>query len=68
MGLSPEKAAEKAREEFERMSMMKTEGRGLGSYGGRMNYALGDTASQNAMQAASVEGLPVDKTLKVYKN
>ena len=64
MGLSPEKAAQKAREEFERMSMMKTEGRGLAALGGRMNYALGDTASQNAMQAASVEGLPVRQNPK----
>ena len=28
----------------------------------------GDTASQNAMQAASVEGLPVRKTQKVLWN
>ena len=67
MGLSPEKAAEKAREEFERMSMMKTEGRGLAALGGRMNYSLGDSASQNAMQAASVEGLPVRQNPKGIK-
>ena len=64
MGLSPEKAAEKAREEFERMSMMQTEGRGLAAMGGRMNYALGDTASQNAMQAAGIEGLPMRQNPK----
>jgi len=64
MGLSPEKAAEEARKEFERMSMMQTEGRGLAALGGRMNYSLGDTASQNAMQAASVEGLPVRQNPK----
>jgi len=64
MGLSPEKAAEKAREEFERMGMMKTEGRGLAAMGGRMNYALGDTASENAMQAAGIEGLPMRQNPK----
>ena len=64
MGLSPEKAAEEAKKEFERMSMIKTEGRGLAALGGRMNYALGDTASQNAMQAASVEGLPMRQNPK----
>jgi len=32
--------------------------------GGRMNYALGDTASQNAMQAAGVEGLPMRQNPK----
>jgi len=67
MGLSPEKAAEKAKEEFERMSMMKTEGRGLAALGGRMNYALGDTASQNAMQAAGIEGLPIRQNPKGVK-
>ncbi len=67
MGLSPEKAAEKAREEFERMSMMQTEGRGLASMGGRMNYAMGDTASENAMQAAGIEGLPVRQNPKGVK-
>ena len=67
MGLSPEKAAEKAREEFERMSMMKTEGGGLAALGGRMNYALGDTASQNAMQAAGIEGLPIRQNPKGVK-
>ena len=30
----------------------------------RMNYALGDTASQNAMQAAELEGLPLRKNPK----
>jgi len=67
MGLSPEKAAQKAKEEFERMSMMKTEGRGLAALGGRMNYALGDTASQNAMQAAGIEGLPMRQNPKGVK-
>ena len=45
----------------------KQEGRGLAALGGRMNYALGDTASQNAMQAASVEGLPVRQNPKGVK-
>jgi len=128
MGLSPEKAAEKAREEFERMSMMKTEGRGLAALGGRMGFdegtssrglmgsvdetmdipmqdeemvviitmdedgmpilkqvprsqvmpkgvsdsgrtmkAKGDTASDNAMQAAGIEGLPVRQNPKGIK-
>ena len=66
MGLSPEKAAKEAKKEFKRMSMMQTEGRGLAAMGGRMNYALGggDTASQNAMQAASIEGLPIRQNPK----
>jgi len=33
----------------------------------RMNYALGDTASQNAMQAASIEGLPIRQNPKGVK-
>jgi len=32
--------------------------------GGRMQYALGDTASQNAMQAAGIEGLPMRQNPK----
>ena len=46
------------------LAMKKQEGRGLAAMGGRMNYALGDTASQNAMQAASVEGLPMRQNPK----
>ena len=135
MGLSPKDAAEKAMEEFDKMSMMETEGRGLAAMGGRMNYGMGsedkvdlqemlnaeppfdakeytgrgadykksplaipddflkklikylrknqadggimnragyalgggDTASDNAMQAASVEGLPVRQNPKGIK-
>ena len=67
MGLSPEKAAEEAKKEFERMSMMQTEGRGLAAMGGRMNYAMGDTASENAMQAAGIEGLPMRQNPKGVK-
>ena len=62
MGLSPKDAAEAAREEFDRMSKMKTEGRGLAALGGKM-----DTASDNAMQAASVEGLPIRQNPKGVK-
>ena len=54
LGFSPKEAADKAMEEFDRMSMMKTEGRCLAALGGKM-----DTASDNAMQAAGIEGLPV---------
>ena len=32
-----------------------------------MNYALGDTASQNAMQAAGIEGLPIRQNPKGVK-
>jgi hypothetical protein len=35
--------------------------------GGRMQYALGDTASQNAMQAAGIEGLPIRQNPKGVK-
>jgi len=112
MGLSPKDAAEAAQKEFERMSMMKTEGRGLAALGGRMNYSEGtdekikmikdmlsrgadddtimsitgasqaeidqiknskamggkmDTASDNAMQAAGIEGLPIRQNPKGVK-
>jgi len=33
----------------------------------RMNYAMGDTASENAMQAAGIEGLPVRQNPKGVK-
>ena len=49
------------------MSKMQTEGRGLAAMGGRMNYALGDSASQNAMQAAGIEGLPMRQNPKGVK-
>ena len=130
LGFSPKEAADKAKEEFDRMSMMKTEGRGLAALGGRMNFdegtpgrglqglakmgmggqksaviigpdgklivvtekeleemlggsmsldregievierkekAEGDTASDNAMQAAGIEGLPVRQNPKGVK-
>ena len=62
MGLSPKDAADKAREEFDRMGMRKTEGRGLAALGGKM-----DTASDNAMQAAGIERLPIRQNPKGVK-
>ena len=62
LGFSPKEAADKAKEEFDRMSMMKTEGRGLAALGGKM-----DTASDNAMQASGIEGLPVRQNPKGVK-
>ena len=63
MGLSPKEAAEKAREEFDRMSKRKMEDtRGLAALGGKM-----DTASDNAMQAAGIEGLPIRQNPKGVK-
>ena len=54
-GFSPAEAAKKARETFERMGMRRIEEtRGLAALGGKM-----DTASENAMQAAGIEGLPI---------
>jgi len=46
------------------MSKMQTEGRGSAAMGGRMQYALGDSASQNAMQASGIEGLPMRQNPK----
>jgi len=63
MGLSPKDAAEKAKEEFDRMSNMRIEEtRGLAAIGGKM-----DTASDNAMQAAGIEGLPIRQNPKGVK-
>ncbi len=59
MGLSPKDAADAARKEFQEMSMMRLEDRGLAALGGRIKKARGDSASMNAMQAARVEGLPI---------
>jgi hypothetical protein len=68
MGLSPKEAAEKAKEEFDRMSMNRIEEtRGLAAIGGRMMKAVGDSASMNAMQAAGVEGLPIRQNQKGVK-
>ena len=63
MGLSPKDAAEKAREEFERMGMRGIEEtRKIAAIGGKM-----DTASENAMQAAGIEGLPIRQNPKGVK-
>ena len=63
MGLSPKDAAEKAREEFERMGMRGIEEtRKIAAIGGKM-----DTASDNAMQAAGIEGLPIRQNPKGVK-
>ena len=63
MGLSPKDAAEKAKEEFDRMSNKRIEEtRGLAALGGKM-----DTASDNAMQAAGIEGLPLRQNPKGVK-
>tara|TARA_R100001163_G_C5008956_1_gene155552 strand:- start:21 stop:929 length:909 start_codon:yes stop_codon:yes gene_type:complete len=62
MGLSPKDAAEAAQKEFDKMSMGKTKGRGLAALGGKM-----DTASDNAMQAAGIEGLPIRQNPKGVK-
>jgi hypothetical protein len=129
MGLSPKEAAERAKEEFDRMSNMRIEEtRGLAALGGRMGFdegtsrrglmgsvdetmdipmqdedtvviitmdengmpvlkqvprsevmpkgvldsgrtmkAKGDTASDNAMQAAGIEGLPIRQNPKGVK-
>ena len=42
---------------------------GAGGYaqGGRIGYALGDSASYNAMQAAGIEGLPIRQNPKGVK-
>ena len=63
MGLSPEDARKKAIEDIEKMGQRKMEDtRGLAALGGKM-----DTASDNAMQAAGVEGLPVRQNPKGVK-
>jgi hypothetical protein len=64
MGLSPKEAMEKVKEDIERMGMSpsKVEGRGLAAIGGKM-----DSASDNAMQAAGIEGLPVRQNPKGVK-
>ena len=63
MGLSPKEAAERAKEEFDRMSNMRIEEtRGLAAIGGKM-----DNASDNAMQAAGIEGLPIRQNPKGVK-
>ena len=46
---------------------MKRKNKAGGGIMNRMNYALGDTASQNAMQAAGIEGLPIRQNPKGVK-
>ena len=44
-----------------------TSGQGAYAVGGRVNKAMGDTPSENAMQAAGIEGLPVRQNPKGVK-
>ena len=66
MGLSPAEAEKAAFAEFERMSKREEKffstPRGLAAIGGKM-----DTASNNAIQAAGIEGLPVRQNPKGVK-
>ena len=50
--------------EYERYMRDQSMNRDEVAMGGRIGYALGDTASQNAMQAAGIEGLPVRQNPK----
>ena len=67
MGMSPIEAEKAAYAEFERMTkreekFFNTQDRGLAALGGKM-----DTASDNAMQAAGIEGLPIRQNPKGVK-
>jgi hypothetical protein len=66
MGMSPIEAEKAAFAEFERMSKREEKffstPRGLAAIGGRM-----DSASDNAMQAAGIEGLPIRQNPKGVK-
>jgi hypothetical protein len=67
MGLSPKEAMQREQKKiFDRMSMSPNERieetRGLAAIGGKM-----DTASDNAMQAAGIEGLPIRQNPKGVK-
>jgi len=53
--------------EYERYMRDKNMKRDEVAMGGRMKYAMGDTASQNAMQAAGIEGLPIRQNPKGVK-
>ena len=44
-----------------------TSGQGGYAEGGRIKYAMGDSASDNAMQAAGIEGLPIRQNSKGVK-
>ena len=67
MGMSPIEAEKAAYAEFERMTkreekFFNPQDRGLAAMGGKM-----DTASDNAMQAAGIEGLPIRQNPKGVK-
>ena len=47
------KNKEKIRKQLQELGILRK------AKGGRIGYAMGDTASENAMQAAGIEGLPV---------
>jgi hypothetical protein len=53
-----EKQMRKLYEEMMRKKKV-AEQKTMAAEGGRIGYAMGDTASENAMQAAGIEGLPV---------
>jgi len=54
---------EELRREYERMMKLKNirDTRDIAAYGGRMGYALGDRAENNAIQASGIEGLPLNQ-------
>jgi hypothetical protein len=54
---------EELRREYERQMQLKKvrDQRNMAAYGGRMQYALGDRAEDNAMQASNAMGLPLNQ-------
>ena len=54
---------EELRREYERQMQLKKvrDQRNMAAYGGRMQYALGDRAEDNAMQASGIMGLPLNQ-------
>jgi hypothetical protein len=54
-GFNQQEAIDAARDEMERKSMKYM------AEGGRMKYAMGDSAEQNAMQASGIMGLPLNQ-------
>jgi len=61
-----ERQKEKLRKQFE-MYMRSKDPTVEAAKGGRIGYALGDIASDNAMQAAGIEGLPIRQNPKGVK-
>jgi len=61
-----ERQKEELRKQFE-MYMRSKDPTVEAAKGGRIGYALGDTASDNAMQAAGIEGLPIRQNPKGVK-